>query len=399
MSHNGNGKPSLQSFHPKHRFPLYNTVLPLDIINVLAQPRKTFEEIELLGDDVGGKNLYELLLVARFTEKRCKEYIKEVNDLWETHYKIDNLASRLENGEKIFYVLIDGERRFRGCLYLRDVGCESCRAEFGEGGCYERHFGDLNVEVRIIKDPSPDELIDRQASANIHRRVPPYEESRFYNKLFQRRKKKDPSYTRARHAKRMGRSTELMNQHIGFWEELPVNIRENYKDGKNSWGIAMELLRLSRAGLSEEELQYWFVLSVTGKHKVEDFRKLINEFLNTKNSGQSSLFDIFDEKQQKELKKGQFKKIVEKHSIAGIWAIFSYISKVNQLFEEGKLGKEDSIYSYMSPLRVCKRLANTHEENLEYMWSLLPPKERERIQKALKKYKSVLSKLEERASD
>ncbi len=108
-----------QLLHPKHKFPLYNTKLPLVIINVLAQPRKTFKEIDILGDDIAEKNQYELLLIARFDAKHCQEYIKEINDLWETNYHIENLVYVIEQNIKIFYVLGDGERRYRE-LYISE---------------------------------------------------------------------------------------------------------------------------------------------------------------------------------------------------------------------------------------------------------------------------------------
>ena len=400
MASNGNGKPALQSFHPKHKFPLYNTVLPLALINELAQPRKTFEEIDVLGNNVGDNNLYELLLVARFNAQKCKEYITEVNGLWEEkRYRIEDLVYRIENEEKIFYVLIDGGRRFRSCIYLRDVGCEECRKKFGEGGCYERHFGDLNVEVRLLMNPSPDELIDRQLSANIHHRVPPYEEARAYYKTYRRRKRRIRGYTLQQHAKRLGRRLEIINQAVGFFEELPVEFQEHFKSGKNPWGFAMELLRLHRAGIPDKELSYYLNLSTTGKYRVDEFHKLVNDFLAKRNSGQSSMIDIFSEEQQKELERGRFKLIVERRVIAAIWDWIGYFSRVMNLFRDGKLGKEDSPFSYKSPLRVFRKFIDILEINLPYMWSLLPKKERNRSREVIEETKIVLSKLEEHASD
>lgn len=53
--------------------------LPLNIINVLPQPRKTFEEINFLANDIAQKNLYNPLTIACFDREHCQKYIEPIN--------------------------------------------------------------------------------------------------------------------------------------------------------------------------------------------------------------------------------------------------------------------------------------------------------------------------------
>ena len=234
---------------------VYNTRLPLNIINILPQPRKTFLEIDVLGDDVAAKNLHELLRVARFDKEHCQAYLNEINVIWKTYFRIEDMISVQENGKLVFYILLDGERRYQSCIYLRDIGCSFCREQFGPGGCYERHFGDLKVDARVEDNISPDEAIDIQASANIHHRVPPYEEAHFYDYLYRIRRKRNPKYTIAEHARRMGRKPDAIRLAMRFCD-LPEKIQEYIETGRVKWGIGIEATRLQTQGnLDERELE------------------------------------------------------------------------------------------------------------------------------------------------
>lgn len=380
-----------RSLHPH---PLYNTRLPLAIINVLPQPRKTFLDIPILGDDIAGKNLYNLLLISRYDTNHCQKYIDLINDLWdEAKFHIEDLAYVIEENEKIFYVLVDGERRFRSCIYLRDVGCESCREKFGPGGCYKRHFGDLSVEARVGVNIDADEVIDRQASANTHHRVPPYEEATFYDRLFRRRKLQNPKYSLNQFAKRMGRSPETIRQAIRFCE-LPLEYQERVKKGQIPWGIGLEITRLQSEGVSEKELEWWVLRAITGNYKVPEFRELVNNFLQILRSDQTSLFDIFSEVQKKELEKPHFRLVVERHTIIAIWSWIHYFTRVLDLFESGKLGKEDSPFSTRSPVKVFRTLIEKEKQLLPHLEGLLPKERYEEARETIQKAELVLVELE-----
>lgn len=382
-----------------HLYPLYNTRLPLAVINVLPQPRKTFVDIPILANDIADKNLYKLLLIARYDAKHCKEYIDLINDLWEeTRFRIDDLVSVVEKNEKVFYILIDGERRFRSCIYLRDVGCESCLEKFGAGGCYKRHFGDLGVDARVGVNIDADEAIDMQASANIHHRVPPFEEAKFYDRLFKHRRSKNPKYSLNLFARRMGRSSETIRQAIKFCE-LPLEYQDYVRDGKMPWGIGVEIARLQSEGLSGKELEWWVLRAIAGKHRVSEFRELITKFLGVRNLNQGSLLDIFSEAQRKELEKPHFRMIVERHTIMAIWSFIHYLERTYSLFDEGKLGKEDSPFSEKSPIKVFRALIDKEKQLLPFLRSHLPKAAYGEAEEIIQEAETILAQTEKSASD
>ncbi|MFH1036664.1 MAG: hypothetical protein V1756_01165, partial [Patescibacteria group bacterium] len=231
------------SKHPKR---MYNTRIPLAIINVLPQPRKTFKDIDRLGNSIAAKNIRNELQVGRYGAKHCQMYLDEINELWTTDFRLDDLICVVEEGIKVYYVLIDGERRYRACVYLRDTGCDKCQKR-QDGNCYTHHFGDLKVDVRISENISPDDAIDIQAQTNIHHRVPPYEEAEFYDRLFKRRKARDQNYSIGEFAYDMGRSTDTIRQAIKFCE-LPPEFQKYVSEGKIQWGAALVIVELRSYG-------------------------------------------------------------------------------------------------------------------------------------------------------
>jgi len=362
------------------------------MINVLPQPRKSFEDIEELGDDVADKSLHYPPLLAAYDEAHCQQHLDLINELWRTNFRIGDL--RIEESSKIFYVLIDGERRLRSCKYLMEVGCSICREEYGPGGCYERHFGDLNIETRASFNIDPHDAINIQASANIHRRVPPVEEARFYEALFKIRKRKNPKYTLKEFAHKMGRNPDTIRQALRFCE-LPLEYQEYVAQGYLAWGLAKELVRLYTQGLTDKELEWWVTRAITGNYKVEEFHKLVSEFLYNQNNNQASLFT---QAQEKQMRRFGFRQVVEKHYVMGLWNFIHYLNRVHFLFEKGKLGLKDSPFSERSPIRLYRQLINIAEKLLPHLKKLrrFPQQEAERAQRVFDETNKVLSQLEER---
>lgn len=366
--------------------------IPYDLINVLPQPRKTFEDIGELGDDVADKNLHYPPLLAAYDEDYCQQHLDLINKLWRTSFQITDLVYRIEKGIKVFYVLIDGERRFRSCKYLMETGCSVCREKYGPGGCYQRHFGDLKIETRFSFNIDPHDALDIQASANIHRRVPPVEEARFYEGLFNLRKSKNPKYTLTEFARKMGRNPNTIRQALKFCE-LPMEYQEYVAQGHLAWGLAKEIVRLHIQGLKDKELDWWMTRAITGNYKIEDFRKLVSEFLYQQNNNQVSLFD---QAQEKQMRRFGFRQVVERHYILGLWSFVHYLNQLNFLFENGKLGLKDSPFSERSPIKLYRQMLDIAEQNVFHFEKLsrFPKLEAKRAQQVIDKSNKILSQLE-----
>jgi ParB-like chromosome segregation protein Spo0J len=114
-------------------------------INVLEQPRQTFEEIATLAQSIADRKLLFPPIVAQLERDQAQEYIEMVNGIWDTNHGIADLSPAInKDGQEVFFILLDGERRYRACMYLVNVGCEDHGAP-----CYDKHFDDGDVEVRL----------------------------------------------------------------------------------------------------------------------------------------------------------------------------------------------------------------------------------------------------------
>lgn len=123
--------------------------VPLHKINILAQPRKTFLDIDCLAMDIADKGMLNPPIVARFNQKHCRQYINVINRLWRTSFQLKDLHFTEEGGQKIFYVLLAGERRLCSCYLLWESGCPECLEKHGQeepGVCFKRHFEDEKYE-------------------------------------------------------------------------------------------------------------------------------------------------------------------------------------------------------------------------------------------------------------
>ena len=384
-------KVEVETTQSTHHRRVYNARLPLDIINVLPQPRKTFLEIDVLGDDVAAKNLHELLRIARFDKRHCRLYLNEINSIWKTCFKIEDMVSVRENKALVFYVLLDGERRYQSCIYLRDIGCSICREQFGPGGCYLRHFGDLRVDVRVEDNIAPDEAIDIQASANIHHRVPPHEEAHFYDYLYKIRRSRNPKYTITEHARRMGRKPDAIRMAMRFCD-LPDKIQQYIETGQVRWGIGIEATRLQIQGkLEERELERWIIKAITENLKVSEFQERVNKFLFNQRYDQASLFSAAEDRY---MAGPATKMVVERHTIMAIHCFIFYLNKVLDLFAKEKLGKKDAPFSHGSPVRVFRKLIDLEAKTLPYLHRLLPQKEYQEAEQTIQEAATILSQLE-----
>src|ERR1035437_3090381 len=90
-------------------------------INVLEQPRRTFEEIPTLAQNIADKRTLFPPIVAQLDREQAQAYIEMVNGVWDTTHDISELTTTLDGEDKVFYILIDGERRLRANKYLAEV--------------------------------------------------------------------------------------------------------------------------------------------------------------------------------------------------------------------------------------------------------------------------------------
>lgn len=368
----------------------------LEKINVLPQPRKTFECVEELAFDIADKGMMNPIVVARFSEESCRAYLAVINKLWGVDFRIEQLACIGEKGERIFYVLLAGERRYRSCRYLWEKGCARCQELYGVGGagvCYKRHFGDSGkVEVRMCADIFPLAALFLQFSENTHMSVPAHEETRAYDQLFRLIKEAHPSFSLAEFARRAGRSPSTIRNALKFCE-LPVFVQEMVERREINYGIALELSRLATVGASNDDLMWWSLRARAENHNVATFRKLVSDHLNSLSAGQVSLFDVFDAEAERERKKNNIRHTVANEIIRELWIFIGYWQRVAKMCEEGQIGP---VFSEKSPVRLLRKKSQLiRQKILPQLESSMPKSAAPEILSAFEDIEKTLNKLEE----
>lgn len=360
--------------------------LPLGTINVLPQPRKTFENLEELALDVARKRLLNPPTVARFTREDAATFLETVNRLWSTDFRIEALRATREDDAEVYYVLLAGERRFRACTILWERGCAECREASGEaplpeGACFRKHFDGDRLEVRLCQDIPALAALFLQLSENTHMPVPPHEEAEAYGRLFSLLLQADPKYTAARFAREVGRSADTIRRALRYLL-LPPSVRAAVESRLIAYGAALEIQRLQEAGLDEERLQFWVMRAATERKSVEQFREEVTRHLKERASGQQSLLGMFQENQAVQ-ERAHVRRTVESQTIQAVWSWISYVARVKQLATARQIGHPGAPYSEDSPVRVLGRLTRSLEEALPLLEGFIPDDARGAMRDAL----------------
>jgi hypothetical protein len=348
-------------------------------INVLPQPRKTFDGLEELALDIAKKKILNPPTVARFGREGCAKYLAIVNHLWGSSFRLEEMRTA-DGAADSYYVLLAGERRFRSCRLLWEKGCAECRERHGaesEGRCFRRHFGGNEIDVRLCVDIPPLPALFLQLSENTHMAVPPHEEAAAYALLFKLLRSADETFSVARFSREVGRSPETIRRALRFCE-LPETIRDAVEKGYIAYGIAVEIARLKESGENEASLDYWLSRAIAENLKVPAFREMAGKFIADKRSGQTSLLGIFQESQQHEAERAHVRKVVAAGSIKAVWTWVYYLTTVQKLYEAGKLGTPEAIFSEGSPVRVFRQLLERLDAVLPHLKKRLPRRDRER---------------------
>ena len=361
--------------------------IPIHKLNVLPQPRQTFEEIEFLAEDIARKKFLNPPTVADFDRDSCERYISVINLLWGTQFQITELVSLEIGSEQHYYVLLAGERRFRACVHLWDVGCYTCIEKFGEqkdGSCFRRHFKGVEMEVRLCLNIPPRNALRLQFSENIHMRVPAHQEARAYTQFYRIEKEADPNLSMVDFAREVGRSPETVRGALRFCS-LPQVIQDAVEDGAIVYGIALELARLQEDGVAEEILiNRWFHEAVAKQYNVPDFHVLITNHLEERHSPQMSMSQLFGEGQEQQLHRLRIRQVVGRHLVGGVHLVLQYLGILERHILEGKvknrgvLSIEEVVYSEGSPIRVIDKLIRRLEALIPHLEGLVSSRRRER---------------------
>jgi hypothetical protein len=165
--------------------------LPLGIINVLPQVRKTFDNIDGLSESLAGEGQINPPLVVRWSVEGVDEYLGIINLAWKTQITKDQLKPTVEeDGEEHYYVLVAGERRYRAASRLVDHPCLDCQHRIESAPkdervqtCFDTHFPN-GLETRIGDNLPAEEALRIQSAENMHERPPVHEEAAWLERYY-----------------------------------------------------------------------------------------------------------------------------------------------------------------------------------------------------------------------
>lgn len=353
----------------------YGAFIPIKAINILDQPRRTFEDIDILAESIARRRLLNPPNVALFDLNSAQRYIERLNGIWDRNYCIDDLVSIDVEGDERFCFLMAGERRTRACKYLFNEGCSRCKAEGYEGNCYERHFKRTTLEVRVASGIKPKEAVYTQFGENSHNALAPHEDASSIYKLYRREKEEEPTLTLTEFARRISKSADVVRNALRYFE-LPDPIKQAVVEKKLSYGIACEVARL-RVFLSvdDEELIIQANQAMDNRENVDKVRERISGIITQRLAGQMNMLDDFLRNQSDAKKKLARRQTVNSQMVYGLCLIEEYLLYAAQLYEDGKLGVEGSRYSEASLIRHFLRANDRLNRILPYVSRSLKPGE------------------------
>ncbi len=350
---------SSRSGSNEHRLRYIASRLPLSSIHVLDQPRKTFEAIPDLAENIALRLLLNPIIVAELTREGLNDYLSFINDIWKVQHSIDAFTAEQTAHGPRYYVLLAGERRYRACSLLWETGCATCQVDgrhHQPGDCFRRHFEQDTVPVSLCVNIDPQTALEIQFSENIHMQVPVGEEALAYAEYFRVLRSRTGSLSKADFARRVGRSASTISNALRF-SELPESIQLNVRKKEIPYGIALELTRLYVPQFTENERQHWLILALVRRNvTVQQFREQLTKYIEEKLNGQMDLGLLMEAEQLKLNRRAKIRRVISRATLSDIYTGMEYARTVLRTIKSGELGLPDSPYSIDAVLRLLQQL-------------------------------------------
>ena len=237
-----------------------NLRYPFRKIFAIRQIRKTFKakNIHDLAESIAREGLVHLPTVGLFDQKGFEYYLELTNEIYNDSLPekltIDMFAEYEQDGQ--WCVIITGECRLRACQILWDEGCENCRSgedDYVPGACFIDRFGGEDLPVDISYNPDPYAARRHQIEENMHDRPPASEEAVHIAAFIKLIRHKDTDCSLEKIAEMGGFSVDRARDAFNY-DHLPLVVKQAVDKNTISYGIALQLCRLQRAGISSDEI-------------------------------------------------------------------------------------------------------------------------------------------------
>jgi len=379
------------------------TFLPLGLINTLNQVRRTFDrnDIRSLAENICKWGLIDPITAVSFNRDLCQEYINLTNKYHRSNHQLQDL---IPTADGRFIIMLSGERRLRAHRLIWAEGCAVCRERYGQeppGTCFTRHFGPFGlveneagaggfIRAHLYRGIPAIDAIDIQLSGNSYIPPPDAEIMEICSLQFRVKREKNPRLTIADFARSIGKSPSTISDYLKIFE-LPAEVLEFLQVGLISSGVAREIAFLQDNG--EKDLMWWTRRAAFGRLKTKDLHKKIREHLASR---QQTMLEIFDATAEQEAKKAFVKKQLDEVVLNNAYQCTAYFSKCLQALKEGKIGKEDSLFSSYGPTNLYRKQVEVMRDKVfSYISEQLPKKSLDEVREVLASIDVVLAKQEE----
>lgn len=263
---------------------VYDLNLPPQTIGVLQQVRTkmTREGLDNLMASIKAIGQKTPGVVVGFTEQEGREYLRQINDLWGTDY-------RLEDFEPVYFDDLDGNVYY---LFLVTGHRRLVVVKNLEIGFY---FCQLHLRVKFL------DAFILQFHENIHEEVARDDEARFLTVMWRKQKSEDEALSLAEFARRYGKRPDVVRHAIRF-TSLPISVQklmlpsEEFKKGV-AYGILCEMAHLQEERQAkgkpygEQELLNLAYVLVAKLKTVKAVAAWVREQIKELN-GQDSMFEL-----------------------------------------------------------------------------------------------------------
>jgi len=361
---------SLQDLMEQDNNRVVSVRLPVLQIGYLTQVRRTFTDIEELGESIRTRGQITKGIVAALSPTQASRYVKEINAIRGSSHTRRDLPVTMIDGKKVYLALVAGERRLRAVKWALENGRRRTRHFDG------RYRADLHFGMTVA------DAISVQFQENRHQQVPAHEEAAAAFDFYRWQKRRNPKLSKARFGRSIGRSDTWVRRAVRFCS-LPEALQALAASKKVSvpYGILTETARYANGlkalgrDVDENELIKMATDAVMRKVTVAKFRESISKRLHHLRTGQSSLF-----KDLPELRKPP-RQVVAPEFIKGLWGFLEYMKSVEGLRQHGFFGDESpfdiesdssvlSQYSPGSPIHLSANLMGQMRDMLPHLEKL-----------------------------
>lgn len=364
----------------KEPTPSVLTKIPLFQINILTQIRKTRyqEHIDRLAEDIANSGLEQPLIVVRLDETHVRNYLEVINALWDATHRTEELVWTQENREKVAYILVAGEMRYRAHLKLVEQKILPL---------------DYSVDSRVHFNSSPYASITRQIKENsLRRNVPVVQEARGVHDLFLLNLLSNPDFTLAQLAKDIKISPETVSNMVKVIENLPLKVQGLIEEGAISFGIGLLLLGLKlNKEVDDDSLLQLANEAAENKDTVSTFKVRTEKY-----NQEINLAVLFSELNTKESKRQAREDRQSDHLNNGLYSTLVWLEMFEKIRNSGLNDVDTDPMSKRENQRIFTKLLDYLEAYLANILKSLDVVEQEKALRLLFSHKILLEILKDR---